>query len=79
MKRSGAPYLLTTTFTERVYNEDNLTGQWRMRNLQRSPFDFPEPLEILNEGCTQYDGQYADKSLALWRLADLPGPARSRR
>ena len=78
MKRSGARYLLATIFTERTHDEDILTGQWRMRNLQRSPFNFPEPIEILNEGCTQFGGEYADKSLALWRLADLPGPTRTR-
>jgi hypothetical protein len=78
MKRSGAQYLLATTFTARAENEDILTGQWKVRNLQGSPFNFPEPLEIVNEGCTEAGGQYADKSLALWRLADLPQAVRVR-
>jgi SAM-dependent methyltransferase len=72
MKRSGARYLLTTTFTERTSNVDILTGQWRPLNLERAPLNFPPVIEILNEGCTQLGGEYVDKSLGLWRLADLP-------
>jgi hypothetical protein len=75
-RRSGASYLLVTTFIDRTQNEDIENGQWRPLNLQRAPFNFPPPLEILNEGCTQRGQEFADKSLALWRFADLPsGPA----
>lgn len=69
--RSGSTYLLATTFTLRPENEDVMTGGWRTLNLQRSPFYFPEPLYLLNEGCTQGNGQFTDKSLGLWRIADL--------
>lgn len=41
-------------------------------NLERAPFGFPPPLELVNEGCTEGDGRFADKSLALWRIAELP-------
>jgi hypothetical protein len=71
LKRSGSTYLLTTTFPLHDYNEDILTGDWRTLNLQRPPFSFPAPLEVINEGCTEWDGDYADKSLALWKIADL--------
>jgi glycosyltransferase involved in cell wall biosynthesis len=71
MKQSGSTWLLTTTFTERVLNTEIATGDWRTLNLQLYPFNFPEPLKIINEGCTQFNGDYADKSLGLWRLADV--------
>jgi hypothetical protein len=71
-RRSGASYLLTTTFPEHDQNTDIEDGDWRPLNLQTAPFHFPEPLRVINERCEEIDGAYDDKSLALWRLADLP-------
>jgi hypothetical protein len=65
-------YLLATTFPAETLNQDITTGDWRPLNLEREPFNFPEPLELLNEGCTEGDGRFSDKSLGLWRIADLP-------
>jgi hypothetical protein len=73
--RSGIPYLLTTTFPHGEANEDIVTGDWRVIDLERAPFHLPAPMRILNEGCTEGDGVFADKSLGLWRteeLRDLP-------
>lgn len=72
IKASAVSYLLTTTFPLCVENEDITTGDWRVLNLQAAPFDFPPPLALLNEGCSEGDGQFADKSLGLWRVADIP-------
>ena len=69
-KRSGATYLLTTTFTERGENED-LFGIWRTLNLQKAPYNLPEPLRIINEKCTEGRMKYTDKSLGLWALKDI--------
>lgn len=72
-KKTGATYLLTTTFVNRTKN-NNLAGKdlfWRPLNMQLAPFNFPEPLLILNEGCTEEAGQFADKSLGLWLLSDI--------
>lgn len=69
---SGSTYLLTTTFVDRKQNANVVTGSWRPINLQSPPFDFPPPLAIIREDCPQEGSLYADKSLALWRLADLP-------
>jgi hypothetical protein len=72
-KRSGSKYLLTTTFVNRDHNND-LTGKdsfWRPLNMQLSPFNFPSPLLLINEKCTEEGGQYADKCLGLWRLSDI--------
>lgn len=69
---SNSTYLLTTTFPAREKNGDILTGQWRAVNLQLPPFGFPKPIRLINEGCTEEDGKYADKSIGLWRISDIP-------
>ncbi|MBV9787876.1 MAG: class I SAM-dependent methyltransferase [Chloroflexi bacterium] len=66
-------YLLTTTFPLCATNEEITTGDWRVLNFQAAPFDFPPPLALLNESCSEGDGLFTDKSLGLWRVADLPG------
>lgn len=71
LKRSGSSYLLTTTFTDLQTNIDIMDADWRPLNLQKPPFNWPQPLEIINEGCFEEDGAYADKSLGLWRISDL--------
>ncbi|MCP3903955.1 MAG: class I SAM-dependent methyltransferase [Planctomycetes bacterium] len=71
LRASGATYLLTTVFTGSTFNKDIPTGGWRQLNLLLPPFSLPKPLEIINEACTEADGKYADKSLALWRIRDL--------
>lgn len=75
-RANGATYLLTTTFAGRTANYDKHTGGWRPLNLCIPPFNLPPPLRILNEGCRGGRGAYADKSLGLWRLADLDVPFR---
>ncbi len=69
---SGSTYLITTTFTGPRPNRDTAGGRWRTLNLTLAPFDFPPPLLTLNEQCTEAGGAYGDKSLAVWRMADLP-------
>ena len=71
-KRSGATYLLTTTFSERRPNREVALGDWRPLNLQLPPIDLPAPLRFLNEKCTENRGVYADKALGLWKLDELP-------
>jgi hypothetical protein len=74
-RASGSTYVLLTTFPEHA-NADIVSGRWRPVNLQAEPFSFPEPLDVIVEGNTQRNLRrgvsYEDKSLALWRLADLP-------
>ena len=71
MKASGVTYLLTTTFPRIQLNRDlKKTGQWRRLNLQRPPFNFPEPLALINEECKHHP-KYSDKSLGLWKLEDI--------
>lgn len=71
-KKSGAKYLLTTTFINRNNVKlNNQLGDWSPYNLQKKPFNFPEPILILDEKCTIDNNKYSDKSLALWRLNDI--------
>jgi SAM-dependent methyltransferase len=74
IKRSSANWLLTTTFTGRDANSE-LYGIWRPVNLQREPFNFPPPDELIVEGCPMIAGQdFSDKSLGLWDIRTLPDP-----
>jgi SAM-dependent methyltransferase len=73
IRRSDSRYLLTTTFTARNENTDIPLGSWRALNLELPPIGFPPPLKVINENCTEHGGIYSDKSLALWRISDLPG------
>lgn len=71
IKRSGVGYLLTTTFSECEENVDIVTGDWRIINLEKAPFNFSKPIKLINERCTEGEGTFADKSLGLWKISDL--------
>ncbi len=75
IRESGAEFLLTTTFTGLDVNDDITDGDWRPLNLNRYPFDLPEPLTVLVERCDEEGGAYADKSIGVWRVADLTPPS----
>ena len=68
---SQSKYFMTTTFIEREKNVDIETGQWRPINFETYPFHFPEPRRIINEGCTENNNIYSDKSLGLWDINDI--------
>jgi SAM-dependent methyltransferase len=70
IRRSGATWLLATTFVDRDRNKDIPTGKWRAVNLQQAPFDLPPPVELIDEA--HPSAEFKDKHLGLWRVADLP-------
>ena len=74
-KRTGAKYLLTTTFSARSVNEEGNHKDneffWRPLNLQLPPFNFPKPIKLIKEGCTECNNLFEDKCLGLWRMDDL--------
>lgn len=72
MVRSGARFLLATTFPGLETNHDIEDGDWRPLNLERPPLDFPPPDAALVEGCGEEGGAYADKTLAVWDVRRLP-------
>ena len=71
-KKSKSKYLLTTTFIDRLNNPKMKTGMWQPLNIFGKPFNFPGPLELLTENCSEENGNYKDKSLGLWDLQTLP-------
>jgi hypothetical protein len=75
LQRSGSTYLLATTFPHHQNTKTIRTGEWSPYNLQEPPFNFPPPLALLNEHCSEYYPQYSDKSLGLWKIADLGKPS----
>ena len=58
---SGSTYLLTTTHKNNnsFINQDIETGKWRYLDLLQQPYNFPEPLEKLDDGG-------GDRYLCLW-------------
>jgi hypothetical protein len=72
IRRSGARYLLATTYTDRPTNTDILTGDWRAINLQAAPFQLSPPLEVISEEWDWADGYHVDKCLGLWDATALP-------
>ncbi|MCW3090863.1 MAG: hypothetical protein JWP81_1932 [Ferruginibacter sp.] len=73
-KNSGSIYLLTNTYSRASRVNTNVEGffLWgRMLNMEKFPFYFGPPLEIIVEGCTEKDCIDDDKSLGLWELEQL--------
>jgi hypothetical protein len=70
-KQSGSKYLLVTTNPENPGNVPIKTGEFHHLNLTKTPFNFPEPITMVNENYMQYGGMFKDKSLGLWLLEDL--------
>ena len=69
-RKSGATWLLTTTFTGLDSNDDLFEGSvWRPLNLEKAPYNLPNAERYINEGCTEGNNLYGDKCLALWRLS----------
>jgi hypothetical protein len=67
-RRSGAGFLITTTFPEWQNNRDCEDGDWRALNFERAPFNWGQPAALINENCSEAGGGWRDKSLAVWRL-----------
>jgi len=72
-KRSGSTYLLATTHPGEVRRHWNIiTGMWRPLDLQLPPFNFPEPLRLLDDHGDDDSVFVGKKCLALWRIDGLP-------
>jgi SAM-dependent methyltransferase len=68
IRRSGAEYVLTTTFPTVPVNEDVELGGYRPVNLLKPPFSLPAPFRLFPDE----DGRRANsKSMAVWRIADI--------
>jgi hypothetical protein len=69
-RRSGARWLLTTTFPGGGANRDIGNGQYRPIDLQAEPFHLGAPIAEINEDIPA--GGTTEKRLALWDLQKLP-------
>jgi hypothetical protein len=72
-RRSGATWLIATTFPEWRTNGDCEDGDWRALNFELAPFGWGPPAELVNENCSEAGDGWRDKSLGVWRLTELPG------
>ena len=73
-KKSKSKYLLLSTYTSPYRNNTDISNKglhFRALNMQKAPFYFPSPITIINEGCTEDNYAYTDKSLALWKIEDI--------
>jgi len=70
-KASGAVWLIATTFPDWQTNGDCEDGDWRALNFALKPFSWGPPVELINEYCTEAGGGWRDKSLGVWRLAEI--------
>jgi hypothetical protein len=67
------PYLLTTTF-DKIRENKNLLRDgngWFAICLLNEPFNFPEPIKLINEKCTEDSNRWTDKSLGLWNKEQI--------
>jgi len=65
--KSDIKYLLTTTFIDRGNSNLKTDGDgWFPLCLFRTPFNFSNPILLINEQCTEGNNNWTDKSLGLW-------------
>jgi SAM-dependent methyltransferase len=70
-RSSGAAWLIATTFPEWQTNADCEDGDWRALNFERAPFNWGPPVALINENCQEAGGGWRDKSLGVWRPAEI--------
>ncbi len=68
MRKSQSRYALLTHFPRLERNMDIPTGYWRPLNLTLVPFNWPQPVELIEETSSRSAG----KTLGLWRVDDIP-------
>lgn len=59
---SRIPYLCTSTFPDCQENRDTVAGGYRPLNLQRAPFNLPEPIHLIRD----WIEGFTPRHLALW-------------
>ncbi len=68
VRRSGARWLLATTDSVTRFNADIDSGDFRVLNLTRAPFNFPAPLRWLAD-----DALVPDRRVGVWDVQALAG------
>lgn len=65
--KKHSEFLIATTDTALWFNSNIPTGDYRMLNLQRIPFNFPKPEIVIWD-----DALVAGRQLAIWKTSSLP-------
>ncbi|MFF5173156.1 class I SAM-dependent methyltransferase [Micromonospora sp. NPDC000089] len=66
IRSSGARHLIATTDTATGFNSDIRTGDFRLLNLRRRPFAFPEPLHVIADDVVQ-----PGRGVGVWRIEEI--------
>ncbi len=70
IKIASPKHFITTTFPYHKENADTVTPYWRALNMQLSPFNFPQPLHLIQDfSNAQVNDQ--GKYLGVWYTDDL--------
>lgn len=64
---SDCKYLITSTYPEVEVHVDVLTGEVRPVNLQRAPFNWPEPIELIVDDADEH----MTRRMGVWRRDQL--------
>ena len=67
VKKKPVRYFIATTDRETLFNADIRSGDFRILNLNKAPFRFPEPDFAIFD-----DGNMPGRTLAAWQVARLP-------
>ncbi len=71
-KQSGITYLFTSNFTRIIANDcDIRTGDYRPINLQKEPFNFPEPIISFEELSAEPEMKRHGKRICVWRIDNI--------
>jgi SAM-dependent methyltransferase len=65
-KRSGAKYLLVTSYPKTWRNWDIYDGDCRSLNLRKAPFYLPRPIHVIKENVRPHE--VGDKTMCLYQL-----------
>ncbi|WP_456678268.1 methyltransferase domain-containing protein [Bradyrhizobium sp. RDM12] len=71
--KSGSRFFLTTTERATGYNSDIDSGDFRILNLQISPYNFGPPIMEIAD-----DSVSVSRIIGVWRLEDFPAWAKTR-
>jgi hypothetical protein len=71
IRKSNVKYLLVTSFPLTKYNHDIYNGNWWPMNMEIHPFNLPAPIDRIIEDGDEFNGQFPDKSLFLYKVSDL--------
>jgi hypothetical protein len=67
VKRTGTRFLVATNDEGLRLNADILSGDFRLLNLKKAPFFFPEPHATLPDNRVS-----PDRTLSIWEISSLP-------